>query len=282
MKALILAAGVGSRLRPFTDTVPKPAIPFLGVPLIRYGVDLAIQTGVSEFVVNHHHLSEQIINLFKNSNLKVSFSDESKQLMDSGGALHQAKALMSGQDHFFVINGDEVILPHEASALKTALEFHMQNKNLVTICVKDHPGIGEKFGGVWTDDNNDVICFSKKPVQNLKGWHYIGVIIFSKEIFSYFSQNLKPSNILYDTVTSAIQNQEQVKVYNVNCEWFETGNPQDFIDSTKICLEAMKTQEPMPWAARLKKFIGQQIRQEPIIEKSDKKIYAEVCALGEN
>lgn len=293
MKAMILAAGQGTRLRPFTVTTPKPAIPFLGVPLLAYVVSLAKNVGVNDFVINVHHLPEKIRGLVSDLKIKAEFSDETKILMDSGGGVNQAKKFLANEENFLVINGDEIILPNSDQMMQSALDYHLLNKNLATLCVKRHPEVGSAFGGAWVNPKasspNQIIQFSKTKVSNLEGWHYTGIIFLNKNFFRYASAEIKPENILYDILTRAIASHEKVEVYPIDCEWFEVGNPNDFIQSTKICLEKIESLNRSDkldklnkaeglgksngWPELLKKFLKNQNFIEPIVEKSDDQLF---------
>ena len=83
--AMVLAAGLGTRLRPITDTMPKPLVPIAGKPMIDYVLDALEEAGVEEAVVNVHHLADQMEqHLARRKRPKVQISDERAQLMDSG------------------------------------------------------------------------------------------------------------------------------------------------------------------------------------------------------
>ena len=271
MKAMILAAGEGVRLRPYTLQLPKPAIPFLGVPLIDYGLNLLGELGPLDLVINHHHLSDEITKLAQRpqmKNRKVDLSDERSVLLGSGGGIHHAKAFLQNEENFVVVNGDEVILPHQTGQIKNAYENHVQSGRLATLLVMDHPEVGKKFGGAWCDDSGEVQAFSKTPVGTLKGLHYIGVIFLSKRIFSYFKNQIQEENLLYETLTLAMAKGEQVQAFRLQTEWFETGNAADFLVAASTCIDAIQN-DVLPWAKNLKQFLQTQTRQASLIEKQD-------------
>lgn len=104
--AMVLAAGLGTRLRPITDTMPKPLVPISGKPMIDYVLDALAEAGVEEAVVNVHHLADQMeAHLARRSRPKVKISDERAQLMDSGGGLVKGMKLLSRKP-LFVMNAD--------------------------------------------------------------------------------------------------------------------------------------------------------------------------------
>ena len=98
--AIILAAGLGTRMRPLTDKIPKPLVKVGGQPLIRYCFEQLADAGISNVVVNVHHLADQIKDYVK-ENIKhptVEISDESACLLNSGGAIKQALSMIDGDD----------------------------------------------------------------------------------------------------------------------------------------------------------------------------------------
>jgi N-acetyl-alpha-D-muramate 1-phosphate uridylyltransferase len=105
-QAMVLAAGLGTRLRPITDTMPKPLVPVAGKPMIDYGLDALADAGVSRAVVNVHHFAEKMeAHLAAYPRLDIIASDERDQLMNSGGGLKKGLALLS-PGVVFVMNAD--------------------------------------------------------------------------------------------------------------------------------------------------------------------------------
>ena len=104
--AMVLAAGLGTRLRPITDTMPKPLVPIAGKPMIDYVLDALAEAGVEEAVVNVHHLADQMeAHLARRSKPNVQISDERAQLMDSGGGLVKGMKMLPRKP-LFVMNAD--------------------------------------------------------------------------------------------------------------------------------------------------------------------------------
>ncbi|QIZ77820.1 N-acetylmuramate alpha-1-phosphate uridylyltransferase MurU [Ferrimonas lipolytica] len=108
MKAMILAAGRGERMRPLTDSTPKPLIPLLGKPLIEYHLENLALAGFTEIVINLGHLGEQIPQALGDGSrwgLSIAYSDEQGMPLETGGGLLKALPLL-GQQPFLLINGD--------------------------------------------------------------------------------------------------------------------------------------------------------------------------------
>lgn len=245
MNLMLLCAGEGSRLRPYTAQRVKPELPFLTVPLAAYSLHWMSEVGLDRLCVNTFYLRDRTKALFHrlpHGARQLIFSDEIPRLKGSGGGLAQAQNFFRGGGDFLMMNGDEVFLPSTRGQLKAAVQTHQQNQALMTIVVMKHPEVGSKFGGVWADSNNRVLGFGRKPIPGAQmGWHYIGTLILSQRLLPY----LRPqgeSNIFYDIAVEAIQKGERVHVFPVDGFWHETGNPQDFLEGTEAALEILEKQ----------------------------------------
>jgi mannose-1-phosphate guanylyltransferase len=244
MNVMLLAAGEGTRLRPYTESAPKPAIPFLSVPLACYSLALLDQMKIDRLVVNTHHLPVQIQKLFGQLHPQwrdLRFSSEEQGLLGSGGGIHKAYEHLKGSGDFFVLNGDEVILPHQSGLLEEMLSFHRWHKGIATLLTMEHPEVGQQFGGAWLSEGTKVQCFSKKAPgpQAPRGLHFTGVLLLSERVAKYFKNQMEVENILYETLTSAMQAGEEVHAFECQTEWFETGNPKDFMKATESCLNVL-------------------------------------------
>ncbi len=115
--ALVLAAGFGSRMKPLTDSRPKPLIRLGGKALIDHALDRLAQAGVTDAIVNVHYLAEQILeHLAGRTAPHIAISDERTQILDTGGAVCKARALL-GDGAFFVHNSDSVWIESRGSTL---------------------------------------------------------------------------------------------------------------------------------------------------------------------
>lgn len=250
MKVFCLAAGLGTRLKPYTDLTPKPMIPFLGLPLIYHSLDFMTQHfEIQDILVNFHHHPDKLKNFlieskstFKNVNWHLY--DESSQLLDSGGALLNAKNQLSSEDNFWVLNADELLLPSlkKDPTLIQMYQSHLKLNALATLLVVENSLVGTQYGGAWANAANDVSLFSKtKPSlpQDLKGWHYVGLALINSKIFNYYSPSLGPSNLLYDGLTAAIKDKQKVSVYPSKVHWYETGVLSEFKKNARTLAHAM-------------------------------------------
>ena len=109
MKAMIFAAGLGTRLRPLTDTMPKALVPVNGEPMLKMVIDKLVAAGYDEIVINIHHFASQIRDYIAANGsfgVKISFSDESDLLRDTGGGIKYAGPLLGSDEPFLVHNVD--------------------------------------------------------------------------------------------------------------------------------------------------------------------------------
>lgn len=120
--AMVLAAGLGKRMRPITDTIPKPLVPVAGKPLIDWGLDALAETGVQRAVVNVHHLADQVeAHLAGRKAPAITISDERDLLLESAGGIIKALPAL-GRDPFYIINSDTFWIEHGRSNLAMLAE----------------------------------------------------------------------------------------------------------------------------------------------------------------
>jgi len=111
MRGMIVAAGLGTRLRPLTDWLPKPAVPVRGLPLIAYGLELLASAGVSEAVINVHHHADRLIDTVERSRppkLGIRFSHE-RDLLHTGGAIRRVASFLRESENCVILGGDMVV-----------------------------------------------------------------------------------------------------------------------------------------------------------------------------
>jgi len=107
MKAMILAAGRGERMRPLTDKIPKPLLVVRGKPLIQYHIEALVQAGITQIVINHAWLGEKIEAALGNGShlgAEICYSPEGDNVLETGGGIHRALPLL-GENPFIVVNG---------------------------------------------------------------------------------------------------------------------------------------------------------------------------------
>ncbi|SDE46351.1 nucleotidyltransferase family protein [Riemerella columbipharyngis] len=136
MKALIFAAGKGTRLRPFTDHHPKALAPVNGKPLLELNILFLKKFGIKNFVINIHHFGEQIENFLRANNnfgVNIEISDERKELLETGGGLIFAKKFLESEQDFLIMNAD-ILTDLNITEL---ISYHKKNDKVATLAVSD-------------------------------------------------------------------------------------------------------------------------------------------------
>lgn len=132
MKAMIFAAGLGTRLKPLTDHMPKALVPVAGRPMLEHVILKLKAAGFNELVINIHHFGEQILDFLRanqNFGLTIHISDERDCLLDTGGGIRKAEPFFRGNEPFLVHNVDIL----SDTDLKALYEYHQQSGNDATL-----------------------------------------------------------------------------------------------------------------------------------------------------
>jgi len=135
MKAMILAAGLGTRLRPLTDKIPKALVTVKGKTLLEQAIRFLQNNGVNSFIINIHHFGEQIIDfLAENADFgsEMAISDERDQLLDTGGGLKKAAWFFRENEPFIVYNVDVI----SDLDLSKVIDQHIESSSLATLVVR--------------------------------------------------------------------------------------------------------------------------------------------------
>ncbi|MCU7614311.1 sugar phosphate nucleotidyltransferase [Chryseobacterium sp. GMJ5] len=136
MKALLFAAGKGTRLKPFTDHHPKALAKVNEIPLLERNILYLKRFGITDFVINVHHFGDQIIDFLKkndNFNCKIEISNESEELLETGGGLIFAKKFLNHGEDFLIMNADiltDININH-------LVDYHKESKDFATLAVSD-------------------------------------------------------------------------------------------------------------------------------------------------
>ena len=152
-KAMILAAGLGTRLRPLTDTTPKPLLPVGGTPLILWNLLLLRASGIRDVMINLHYLGDMIEETLGDGSrwgMQIAYSYETV-LLGTGGGLKAAEEFFEG-DSFLVMNGDTLI----DLDLPAFLDFHHSQGGVATLVLRDDPQ-ADQWGAVESDAQEGIL-----------------------------------------------------------------------------------------------------------------------------
>ncbi len=192
MKALILAAGLGTRLRPLTEKTPKPLLLVGDKPLLEYHLDSLEKNGVESILINTHYLPEQIVDFSEKQNqssrkMRV-FTVFERGLLGSAGTLKANKSFFDGEDDFFIVYGDNLT----NIDYKKLLERHKETGGVVTIASYVEP-LPETKGIIVLSEVGKIERFIEKPKkeQVVSNYANAGIYVVNKRIFDFlesFSQ----------------------------------------------------------------------------------------------
>jgi mannose-1-phosphate guanylyltransferase len=204
MKAMILAAGKGTRVRPITYTIPKPLIPILQKPVMEFLVELLRQHGFDQIMVNVSHLAEEIENYFRDGQrfgVEIAYSFEGRivdgqlvgEAIGSAGGMRRIQDFSPFFDDTFVVLCGDALIDLDLTA---ALEWHRQKRSIATIVMKTvDPNEVSSYGVVVTDEDGRIKAFQEKPTVEdaLSNTINTGIYIFEPEVLNYI-----PSGEVYD------------------------------------------------------------------------------------
>ena len=185
MRAMVLAAGLGTRLRPITYALPKPMVPVLNRPVMEHSVRLLARHGFSEAIANLHWFPETIEAHFGDGSafgVELTYSHEERLLGTAGGVRNVAEYL---GDSFLIVAGD-ALTDLDFAAMR---EFHESHDGLVTLATKRVPNTDE-YGVVIAGEDGRIHGFQEKPdpAEALSDLANCGIYMFRKEIFDFFPE----------------------------------------------------------------------------------------------
>ncbi|HBC88585.1 MAG TPA: hypothetical protein DCZ94_16685 [Lentisphaeria bacterium] len=191
VNGIILAAGIGTRLRPVTDFIPKPLLPVNGTPLLETIIQKMKSAGIAKLAVNTHHLAERMESFVKNSQY-ASYATlyHETEILGTGGPLVNAKDLLSETDCFVLYNGD-ILSDLDIGKL---VDFHMTSGKMVTMVLLNGP---ENRVLMHPDSRTsgtviDILGKIGKTSPSARLLTYSGIAVFSRDIFKYLPE--KPVN----------------------------------------------------------------------------------------
>ena len=136
---MIFAAGLGTRLRPITDQIPKAMVPVGGKPMLQIVIERCMHAGIKDIILNVHYLPEVILQFLEsqeNFGINIQISDETDALLETGGGLWKAKEFFKDGEPFLVANAD-VLTNIDIQAFRN---YHDQHQCIATLAVRDRPG----------------------------------------------------------------------------------------------------------------------------------------------
>lgn len=237
MKAMILAAGFGTRLFPLTIDRTKPAIPFLGKPLVGYVAEYVAQFGFKDIVVNLHHQPDSVIEALGDGSdygVHIDYTREEPKILGTAGALDNARHLLE-DDTFLIVNG-KIITDIDISE---ALETHKRSGAIATMVLKTNTK-RERFTMVSVEDGF-VTGFGEMAMPLTEGeirdteheiftpLMFTGIHILEPRVFDYIPRGIY-SDIVPTFYNPAIAKGEKIAAHVTDANWFELSTIPRYLD----------------------------------------------------
>ena len=203
MKAMIFAAGLGTRLKPITDTLPKAMVPVCGKPLIEHVSRKLLSFGIDEVVVNVHHFADKIEEWIASQDyMQMQVSDERKMLLETGGAVLHARGYLEGCGRFLIHNVDIM-----SNADLKWLESQVADDALATLMVSDrptkrfllfHPETMRLVGWHNTDTGDYSLADKSMKLEDCLAYGFSGIHIMSDKVFDLMDQYVAERGLTVD------------------------------------------------------------------------------------
>ena len=238
MKAMILAAGRGTRLKPLTDHCPKALISIAEKPLLLHVLEKLKDAGVRDVIINVHHHAEMIIDYLQNNNqtgLNIEISKEDK-LLDTGGGLKKAAWFFAKDDKPFYLHNVDIL---SGIDLREMMQIHIRQKNIATLAVNrrktsrfllfdaDNSLVG------WQSLSPRATEIARESEGKREAYAFLGVHVLSPEIFTYLPDENNFSIIrAYLTIAGKFNS---IRAYTCQDNfWFDVGKKENLKQAEKF------------------------------------------------
>ncbi|MBQ2611592.1 NDP-sugar synthase [bacterium] len=229
-KAMIMAAGVGSRLDPLTKDTPKPLVPILNRPVMDILLNSLSKIGINSVIANTYYLADKIIDRYKNNNFGIDFNYiKESTLSGTAGGLKKCQYFFNKGETFIVLSGDGL----SNADIKKGIDIHLKSDAIATIGIKsvDYNQVSN-FGVVVTDKFGYITEFQEKPSLKEAKSNFIntGIYIFNYKIFDYI-----PENTFFDFAKDVFPKllcNHSINTFIIDEYWSDIGTLQQYSQST--------------------------------------------------
>ncbi len=234
-KAMIFSAGLGTRLKPFTLNHPKALAPVNGKPLLQRNIEYLKEFGIEEIIVNVHHYADQIVSFLNEHNfgVKTTISDETDQVLETGGGLLKARPLLENSSDILVMNVD-ILTDLDVTAL---MEQHARKEALATLAVSNRTS----SRGLLFDDQLQLCGWHNKKTneqrivhqkKELTDFAFSGIQVVKSEIFNLIPFTGKFSII--DVYLHLAKNHKIIAYDHSGSILLDVGKPERIVKAEKI------------------------------------------------
>ncbi len=227
MQAIIMAGGMGSRLRPLTDSLPKPLVKIIDKPVMEYVIENLVAGGIKDIAVTVGYKAQMIMDYFGNGKAlgaSLTYFDEDVPLGTAGGVKNAAEFI---EDDFVVMSADGLC----NIDVKDFCDFHRSHSSKVSMSVRYMPD-ARGFGLVKTDDSGIVTSFAEKPKYIVSGLINMGIYAFDKSILKDIPEG--KSDFSYDVFPKLLGD---IRTYKPDCFWSDIGTlPDYYLTNHYVCV----------------------------------------------
>lgn len=203
MKAMIFAAGLGTRLKPLTDNMPKALVPLAGKPLLQWQIERIKAAGITDIVVNVHHFPDQIIHFLQENNYfgcHIAVSDEREMLLETGGGLRKAKSLLTSSPNSLIASSPILVCNVDILSnidIPTLLRAYNPNEMGVVVVspretqrylLFDHEDRLRGWTNIATGEVRGPIANGRYPIANSRLLAFSGMQVLNPRIFDAMDQ----------------------------------------------------------------------------------------------
>ena len=229
IKAMIMAAGVGSRLEPLTKSVPKPLVPIANKPVMDILFENLVQIGIKDVICNTYYMADKIIERYTNNKFGINFNYVKEEILSgTAGGVKKCQFFFEKDSTFVVLSADGL----SNADLKHGIDIHKKSGAIATIGIKQIPMEDvPHFGVVVTDKDGFIAEFQEKPSIEEAKSNFIntGIYIFDYKVFDYI-----PENTFYDfakNVFPKLLAEHAINTFEVKEYWSDIGTIAQYIQS---------------------------------------------------
>ncbi len=233
MKGFVLAAGLGQRLRPITQAVPKPLLPIGNLPLIGYALRLLAYHGITDLIVNLHHLGKQVREALGDGSrfgVTITYSEE-EELLGTGGALRRMQGALA-DDTFVVVNSDTIL----DLDLDQVLTAHRERQALATVVLREDAR-QQEFGQLEIDAGGRLrrILGQGEAAEPLRSLMFAGVHVLEPRFLDYIPPDVNTCVMRY-AYSKALANGEPLFGVTMDGYWSDAGTLERYLAATDDAL----------------------------------------------
>lgn len=233
IRALVLAAGQGQRLRPLTGFIPKPLLPVVGRPVVEYTLERLQKVGCKAVALNLHHLGDAVSGTLGTDwqGLEISYSPES-ELLGTLGAFGPLRSFFGEADLILLVNGDSLC----RWPLRALLRRHLRAGADATLLVSRRADAATFGGGIGIDKEGNVVDLRKDGRKNrarqvAERRVFAGAHVLSPSLLDRLPQRLEPADIISDLYEPLLEERRSVVTCSTAARWHDLGTPRRYLSA---------------------------------------------------